>query len=91
MDCLAILLANLIAVRLQQEFKRKQRMSKKHLNLQPSEAAVFSSAAQIYSAYIVAGKVSAGEEDKWMARSIKESIKLALATEDAVVSDEELN
>lgn len=62
----------------------------KHLKLQNSEAVVFSAAAQIYSAYISAGKVADGSEDQWMSRSIKEAIKIAVATDDAIISDDEM-
>ena len=62
----------------------------KHLKLQHSESVVLNAAAQIYSAYITAGKVGEGEEDQWMSRSIKEAIRLAVATDDAIVSDDEI-
>ena len=62
----------------------------KHLKLQISESVIVSAAAQIYSAYISAGKVTEGSEDQWMSRSIKEAIKIALATEDAIISDDEI-
>lgn len=63
----------------------------KHLKLQHSESVVINAAAQIYSAYILAGKVTEGEEDQWMSRSIREAIKLAVATDDAIVSDDEMD
>lgn len=62
----------------------------KHLKLQHSESVVLSAAAQIYSAYITSGKVDEGDEDKWMSRSIKEAIRLAIATDDAIISDDEV-
>ena len=62
----------------------------KHLKLQHSESVVIDAAAKIYSAYITAGKVVDGEEDKWMSRSIKEALKLAIATDDAIISDNEV-
>lgn len=62
----------------------------KHLKLQHSESVVLNAAAQIYSAYITAGKVVEGEQDQWMSRSIKEAIRLAVATDDAIVSDDEI-
>lgn len=61
----------------------------KHLKLQASEAAVLNAAAQIYSACLVAGKVGDGDESKWMARAVKDAIRLALATDDAIVADGE--
>lgn len=63
----------------------------KHLKLQHSESVVLTAASRIYAAYISAGKVAEGEEDKMMARSIKEAIKLAVATDDAIISDGEMN
>lgn len=62
----------------------------KHLKLQKSESVVIEAAAQIYAAYITAGRVVDGEEDKWMSRSIKEALKLAIATDDAIISDDEV-
>ena len=62
----------------------------KHLKLQSSESVVVSAAAQIYAAYVSAGKVTEGSEDQWMTRSIKEAIKIALATDDAIISDDEV-
>ena len=62
----------------------------KHLKLQQSESVVIAAAAQIYSAYISAGRVEDGEEDKWMSRSIKEAIRLAIATDEAIISDDEV-
>ncbi len=62
----------------------------KHLKLQNSESVVLNAAAQIYSAYITTGKVVAGEEDKWMIQSIQEAIRLAVATDDAIISDDEV-
>ena len=62
----------------------------KHLRLQNSESVVIAAAAQIYAAYISAGRVADGEEDQWMTRSIKEAIKIAAATDDAIISDDEV-
>ncbi|MEE2641085.1 MAG: hypothetical protein VX768_10705 [Planctomycetota bacterium] len=62
----------------------------KHIKLQHSESVVLHAASRIYAAYISSGQVVAGEEDQWMARSIREAIKLAVATDDAVVSDDEV-
>ena len=62
----------------------------KHLKLQKSESVVVAAASQIYAAYITAGKVTDGDEDKWIAKSIKEAIRLAIATDDAIISDDEV-
>ena len=62
----------------------------KHFKLQNSESVVIAAAAQIYAAYIAAGRVTDGEEDQWMTRSIKEAIKITAATDDAIISDNEV-
>ena len=62
-----------------------------HLKLQHSESVVVQAAAQIYAAYITAGRVSDGEESQWMERSIREAIRIARATDAAVISDEEID
>jgi len=62
-----------------------------HLKLQHSESVVVQAAAQIYAAYIATGRVPEGEEARWMERSIREAIRIARATDAAVVSDEEVD
>ena len=66
-------------------------MSKKHFKLQHSESVVVHAASQIYAAYISSGRVEDGEVAKWMRRSIREAILIAQATDDAVVSDDEID
>ncbi len=66
-------------------------MAKKHLKLQHSESVVVQAASQIYAAYIAIGRVAEGEEALWMRRSIQEAIMIAEATDDAVISDEEID
>ena len=66
-------------------------MAKAHLKLQQSESVVVQAAAQIYSAYIAAGRVNEGEESNWMRRAIREAIQIANATDEAIVSDEEVD
>lgn len=63
----------------------------KHLKLQNSESVVISAAVQIYSAYISTGRVAEGDEETWMTRSIKEAIKIATATDAAIISDDEVD
>ncbi len=41
-------------------------MTKKHFKLQHSESVVVQAAAQIYAAYISAGRVPEGEQTQWM-------------------------
>ncbi len=62
-----------------------------HLKLQHSESVVVSAAAQIYSAYVISGRVPEGDESKWMDIAIRDAIRMARATDDAVISDEEID
>ncbi len=66
-------------------------MSKAHLKLQHSESVVVHVAGQIYSAYIIAGRVTEGEEDGWMERSIREAMRIAVTTDRVVISDDEVS
>jgi hypothetical protein len=61
------------------------------LKLQHSESVVLQVAAQLYSAYLIAGRVKEGEEAAWMERSIREAIAMAEATDAAVISDDEIS
>ena len=63
----------------------------KHMKLQNSESVVISAAVQIYTAYISTGRVAEGDEEQWMSRSIKEAIKIATATDSAIISDNEVD
>jgi hypothetical protein len=62
-----------------------------HLKLQHSESVVLQVAAQLYSAYVIAGRVAEGDEAKWMERAIREAISMAEATDAAVISDDEIS
>jgi len=64
---------------------------KKNLKMQPTETAVFHAASRIYSAYIVSGQVGDQEANAWMKRAIAEAIKMADATDQLVVSDDEID
>ena len=66
-------------------------MAKKHFRLQSSESVVTQAASQIYAAYISSGRVKEGEESRWMERSIKEAVMIAQATDDLIISDEEID
>ncbi|MEM0926400.1 MAG: hypothetical protein AAGJ83_10220, partial [Planctomycetota bacterium] len=46
---------------------------------------------QIYAAYIASGRVIEGEEAQWMKRSIKEAVMIGQATDDAIISDHEID
>ena len=64
-------------------------MAKLALSLQPSESVVVRAAAEIYSAYIIAGRVPEGQEKEWMERAIREAAWIARTTDDAIQSDNE--
>lgn len=66
-------------------------VKKPHIQLEPSEAAITQSAATIYAAYIVAGKIPDGHERQWMDRSIREAVLIARITDEAVIADRELS
>lgn len=66
-------------------------MAKTYLKLQPSESAVLAAASRIYSAYIACGKVTEGDEKKWIDKSIREAIDLANSTDATVISDGEVD
>lgn len=66
-------------------------MTKKHISLQHSESVIVQAAAQIYAAYIASGRVNEGEEAQWMKRSIKEAVMIGQATDDAIISDDEID
>jgi hypothetical protein len=66
-------------------------MAKKHFKLQHSESVIVQAAAQIYAAYIVSGRVAEGDEAKWMKRSIKEAVMIGQATDDTIISDDEID
>lgn len=63
----------------------------KQLKLQHSESVVMHAASRIYAAYITSGKVAEKSEDEWIQRSIQEAVKMAVATDSAVVSDDEID
>ena len=66
-------------------------MGKVILQLQPSESVVVQSAARIYSAYIIAGKLEAGKEKELMNKALNEAIYIAVTAEQTIQSDDELS
>lgn len=66
-------------------------MQKIKISLQPTEGLIFQAAARIYAAYLGQGKVSAGDEKKWMERALHEALQLAQLTDVRVQSDKELD
>lgn len=62
-----------------------------YLTLQNTEGFIVQAAANIYSAYIMAGKIEDGQESAWMKKSIKEAIMIARTTDEAVVAEGEMD
>jgi len=65
-------------------------MPKPSLTLHPSESVVIRAAAQIYAAYITAGRVKEGSEKEWMQRSLDEALWIARTGDDMIHSDNEM-
>jgi hypothetical protein len=65
-------------------------MQKPKLSLEPSEGIVVQAAANIYAAYISAGKVPAGKEKDFIVKSIQEATTLAQMTDKYIQSDYEM-
>jgi hypothetical protein len=67
-------------------------MSKvQYFNLQPSEAAIFQAAANIYAGYIQSGQVTSENSTEVMKKAISASISIARTVEKIVQSDEEMS
>ena len=66
-------------------------MKKSYVNLSTTESAIIQAAAQIYAAHITAGHVLEGEENTWLKRSLRDAVVLTNATDDVVVSDQEVD
>lgn len=69
---------------------KEKDLSKTHIRLQASEAALTNSAAQIYAAYIIAGKVPEGEEAEWKKRAATDAIELGRLIDNNVISENEI-
>ena len=65
-------------------------MGKPVLSLQSSEIALLGAAAQIFSAYVVSGHVTGGNESDMMDRSVSEALQMARRIEEMVQGDNEL-
>lgn len=67
-------------------------MSKTHyFSLQPSEAAIFQAAANIFASYIATGQVSGENQAEMMKKAIAASISMAHYIEEVVISDNEMS
>ena len=65
-------------------------MGRTNVTLQPSEQAVGAAASRIYAAYIVSGQVGEGQEEGWLARSVREALWLSRKVDDTVMADDEI-
>jgi hypothetical protein len=63
-------------------------MGKLDVTLEPSKGVVSEMAARIYSAYIIRGEVTKGEETEWMERSIREAVRIAKTVEASIETDD---
>jgi hypothetical protein len=52
-------------------------MSKPDITLQPSQRVISDAAAQIYAAYVAAGRVKDDDVEMWIKRSIREAAAIA--------------
>ena len=66
-------------------------MAKPYISLQPSEGIIIAAAANIYAAYISAGRVEDAQESEWMERSIREAIRIARTVDESIQSDAEMD
>jgi len=67
-------------------------MSKKnYFNLQPSETAIFQAAVNIYTSYIVIGRVTDENQAEKMKEAIADSISMARYVEKIVESDDQIS
>ncbi|MGB6042872.1 MAG: hypothetical protein WBF93_06905 [Pirellulales bacterium] len=66
-------------------------MAKHHLHLQPSERVIVQATAEIYAAYISAGRVLEGEHEQWIERSLTEAIHIAKLADARIISDDEMD
>jgi hypothetical protein len=65
-------------------------MTKPDVTLQPSKGVVTQAAAQIFAAYVAAGRVRDDETDDWIKRAIREVVTIARTVDASFRSDEEM-
>lgn len=65
-------------------------MAKPNLTLQPSKGVVVQAAAQVYAAYVAAGRVNDADTDDWIKRAIREVYTIARAVDSSFYSDNEM-
>ena len=62
-----------------------------YLKLQQSEGFVIQAAAQIYAAYILAGRVDQENKDELMKQSIRDALRISVAVDEAIIADCEVD
>lgn len=65
-------------------------MNKPYVKLQPTEAVIVQSAAEILSAYIIAGQCTPDNEDEYLKKSVKQAIRIVQITDESVQADKEV-
>jgi hypothetical protein len=68
----------------------EKKQGQHYFSLQPSEKAVFRSAAEIFAAYVCSGKVSEDNRNEYYKMAIRDAIKIGQVVEKSIQSDEEL-
>jgi hypothetical protein len=86
-DCLPLL--HLFPFRFRLGTRKKFLMTKSYLRLQPSEGFVIQAASQIFSAQIIAGKLTDTNRDELLKQAIRDAIRISIAVDDAIISDGE--
>jgi hypothetical protein len=66
-------------------------MSKPYIALQPSESVLVSSAAEIYSAYVISGHVRKDQVQEWLQRAVQEALLIARTIDETIQADAEMD
>lgn len=61
-----------------------------YFHLQPSEAAIFQGAANIYAGYVATGQVTPENEKEMVEKAISVSISIAQRVDELIKSDNEM-
>jgi hypothetical protein len=66
-------------------------MAKTYINLQKSEGYVIQAAAQIFASHVMAGTVTEANRDTIMKQSVRDALRIAVAVDDALIADSEVD
>jgi len=64
---------------------------KAYINLQPTEQHIANVAGNIFSAYIINGRVGDGQEQEWKDKAVELAIQIARDIDDRVVAPGEMS